>query len=259
VGSGLDFTEEALLLPNIIDYQENDRKFREAVRNYYSNLITRIPFLGGKDLEIGLRKSNKEELSADNMPLNIDDYIRYRHALTHPEVAETREKARGNQLKKFYIYDSVTAREIGLKETEESDKAMAIYLEIKSNKEKVDMLLTLLGEDPRSYETVGERTKALRVKAETQSKDFLTNYTIDNFELRYTIQSLINTNVFIKTSTGQIVEAQEKKLIGNSMNEAITEVQKEEYSNLMVLWKQKMQEALKKNFGRKKAVAGGRA
>src|SRR5690606_19206039 len=103
-GSGLTFQEQKLLLPDVIGVEANDKDFRREVEKFYHEILTKIPD-AGIELEIGLENDN-EPLSESNMPLNIKDYVIYRHIINSPQVAKDKDTAdRWGHLKPFYIED----------------------------------------------------------------------------------------------------------------------------------------------------------
>ena len=75
VGSGLNFTEQKLLMPTLVDCEPSDRNFRTKCSEYFASIATKVPYGKGRDLEIGLETSNNEDLSETNMPLNLPDYV----------------------------------------------------------------------------------------------------------------------------------------------------------------------------------------
>ncbi len=128
-GSGLTREEQVLLLPLILGIPVNDMSFWKLVDKYYTEINTTIPFGGvGLELEIALVKEQKLPISidpktglaqrtkegslmlktvvtAENMPISIDDYVKYRHALAHPHCGATPQEAHGNSLVQYYIED----------------------------------------------------------------------------------------------------------------------------------------------------------
>ena len=151
IGSGLTFNEQKLLLPTIVDCEPEDRNFRAKVAEYYGSIKTIVPYEKGRELEIGLSESNKDPLSAKNLPLNLADYITYRHAAAHPLCAKDKQSADGNMLVEYYIFDPQEQEDFEVKLSQDADKALELYLKIKKTPERVDMLLTLLNVDPRIF------------------------------------------------------------------------------------------------------------
>jgi len=104
VATGLSFDEQRILLPHVTGIEPADRDFRRAVQDYYHTIQTRVPKNGVK-LQISL-ENDALPLSNENMPLNIKDYLCYKHILNHPEVAKDQPEAQRYYNKKFYIHDA---------------------------------------------------------------------------------------------------------------------------------------------------------
>lgn len=249
VGSGLTFSEEAILLPLLLDVPVEDREFRKKVTNFYVEIDTPIPYGTGRTLEIGLDGDNDKPISAkDNMPLNVMDYLRYRQIIKHPEVATTKEEADGNSGKTFYIFDPTDVVKKNAKRIDEKDAAMTIYLEVKNSPDKVDSMLTMLGVDPREFNSKDAaklKQEELRLQSETNPSEFVAIYGNAHLEIRYWITTMVNTGV-LKVMNGKYVDGESTKLVANNLEEMIFFFKDEANSEAVVLYKTRMQESLKK-------------
>jgi len=253
VGSGMDFDEEEIILPLILDVPADDKEFRKKVTEFYEMLDSEVPHDTGLQLEIGLKGSNKEPISKNNRPINPLEYVRYRHAKGHPEVAESKEAAKGNSLKKYYIFDPKKLQEKSTKRNEEKDAAMQIYLELKQDPAKVDMMLTLLGIDPREFSNSNLRTEALRQQAELNAEKFIQTKDEGELEIRYWIKTMENVGV-IKNIGNKYINAETKAIIGNNLEETIYFFKDEEKSEEITVLKALMQEAVKKPYTKPKKM-----
>lgn len=142
-GTGLDFKEQRMLLPEFIGVEASDKDFRRKVTETYDNFIIKIP-KDGISLEVGLEDDSKP-LSETNLPLQLPDYLKYRFIIRHPDVAQNKEEAQRSYSKKFYIVDpnQVTAQALSVNTLE--DKAYELYMRFKDDSVKVDQILTMLG------------------------------------------------------------------------------------------------------------------
>lgn len=247
-GSGLDFEEQKLLMPLIVDCEPTDRNFRAKVAEYFASIKTVIPYGKGKSLEIGLEKSNKEPLSQDNQPLDVYDYITYRHAIAHPLVAATKQEADRNMLKQFYIFDPQAAEDREVKENTSKDAALEQYLLIKKTPEKVDMLLTLLLQDPRTF--TGKNADALKIEklkelAQSNPAKFVSTFKDKFFEELYVIKTMVNTGVLNRVGEN-IIDIDTGETIGHTSQEAVAWFRDKANSERVVILKAKMQEAMTK-------------
>lgn len=115
--TGLTFDEEKELMPDIINIPFEDRDFRREVLRYFKDISTKIPDGEGLTLEIGRKFDNNmpavyTKVTKDgeevvyNQPINVEDYVRYKHALGHPHVTDNIKLLKGNpHIYRFYIED----------------------------------------------------------------------------------------------------------------------------------------------------------
>lgn len=252
IGSGLTFAEQKLLMPHVIDSEVTDKDFRKKCTDFFAEIKTTVPYEKGVELEIGL-EDNTKPLGAElkdgslNLPINIFEFVKYRHALAHPEVAVDAKTGKGNQLKKYYIFDAQATIDENKNLADAKDKALQLYLTVKKDLKKVDMLLTLLGIDPRTMKGANEealKTAALKEKADTEAAKFVSLYEDKFFEEQYVIQSMINTGV-LKKAGETIIDPNMGTTIGHNLDEAIAWFKDEKNnSEQIVILKAKMQEGL---------------
>jgi hypothetical protein len=204
-GSGMTLEEEALVMPSVLSIPLQDPNFRREVSNYFRDINTVIP-QDGLPLVISLEDDDME-LSRDNMPVKVDDYIKYRHAVGHPFTAMSEYDARSNPLKRYYVEDQEEIVKQERAKVDEVDKALSIYFEIKKNKKKVNMVLALMG---ASTEEGEDATVALKSAAEKDPLKFHKVATDDDLQLKYEISSMVSEGVldlvkgkYIRTDTAE--------------------------------------------------------
>lgn len=247
IGSGLTHDEEELLLPDIIDTTVGDRDFRKRVTEFYAEMDTPIPYHTGCTLEIGLKVDNFSPLSTKNMPINVSDYLRYRHAKNHPQMAQSKEESDGNATKQYYIFDKDTLQNKGSEKRKQRDNAMAVYFQIKEDIKKVDMMLTLLGTDPREFtgkNTDDDKIEALRILADKESERFTTTYKEENFDTRAWIKTMVNVGVLKEMGTSYR-DGETNKLIGKTLEETIYYMLDVDHQDEVDMYKARTQEASK--------------
>lgn len=260
IGSGLNFTEQKLLMPTIIDCEVGDKDFRNKVANYFTTIRTVVPYKEGRKLEIGLEKDNTKPLDEDNMPLDIHDYISYRHAIEHPWVAVTEEEARNNMIAQYYLFDPQASEDAEILLNSARDKALEMYLQVKKTPEKIDMLLTLLNVDPRLF--AGKNATALKEErlneiATKQPDKFVETIEFKNFDERYRLITMINVGV-LKRIEARIMDLETGETIGHDMEEAIVWVKDKAHSERWSLLLARMQEAMAKPLSATEKAAGKR-
>ena len=259
IGSGLSIAEQELLMPYLIQIEKDDREFRTAVFKFFNSLSTKIPFSTGKDFEIGLEKSNTEPLAKDNMPLDIEQYVRYRHAKNHPWVAGSKSEAEGNQLKLFYIHDADKQHKEDTDKLVIQDEADEIWLKIKNQPQKVTMLLTSLGFDERDYLGRNGETRKQNDLREFINKDaikFLSVYRDDRFETKYWLKAMVKASIVEEVGTSFVIK-ENKKLLGRSEMETVLFLEDPENADTVSYLKGATQDVLRKprtTANRKKLV-----
>lgn len=241
--SGLDFNEQKILLPEIIGVEPNDLNFRAKVQQLYYEFLTRVPKDGLK-LQIGLQdptqplyklrkdKNGKDEIdpASINMPLDVKDYITYRHAIKSPEVAKDKADALRNYGKNFYIVDHEVQAKTATTLNTLEDKAMALYFKYMDDKIKLDQILTMLG-----VKTYGltKAAKVLKLKAlaqkdtkltESEQKDklqkFITMAEDTDLELKFMISELIGAQYFRRVGNNILYEESGNK-VGDNLEDAV--------------------------------------
>lgn len=166
IGTGLLDWEVSLLLPSIVDLPSSDREFWKAVNDFYRNIDTAVT-PEGLTLEIGLTEDNEMPISYKqngetvlNLPLNIYDYVIYRHILKHPMVAKTFAEAKeyGGQ-KMWYILDRIAESKIELAKLENRKLADEVYYKVIADKEQIRMFLILAGVNPNQLSEIDRKLK----------------------------------------------------------------------------------------------------
>jgi hypothetical protein len=253
VGSGLTFEEMDLLMPYMLNIPTTDNFFRQRCSEFFKTIVTRIPHGSGKELEIGLMFDNskpitwKNEDGKYNLPINIDEFIRFRHASEHPKVAGSQGAAKGDVTKEYYIFDKEEAITANSNTAKVKDQAITAYLNVKENPDKVNMMLTLLNVDPRKFTGRGAkmvREQELRKLADTKPEKFMEIYESDNFEIRFHIQAMVNTGIFKKVGN-QFVDAETSTIFAHTIEEAVYNFQDPLNSQTVGMLKARLQEALK--------------
>lgn len=259
IGTGLEFEEIDVLMPRVIDIPKDDRTFRPAVTEFYKNLATPIPFGTGKELEIGLKLDNgklvtyQNEKGEYNLPIHMQDYLRYRHAKRHPLVAPSKSLALGNMLKEFYIFDEAEVNEQNATIGKRRDEALGTYLAIQQDMDKVDAMLTLLDVDIRAYHGVDAPTLKLQKLYELCTADsdrFMNVHDAKHFEYRFLVQKMLNTEVIRKIGA-QLVDKETGAILGHNVEEVIYYLQDVNNSDKTTILKSKTQEAMKKKLDMK--------
>ncbi len=203
-GSGLTREETNLLIPEMTGYypEHDKREFNRSVAEFYKNMNTKVPAEGLR-LNIALEKDGP--LSNDNFPVKAHNYIVYKHAMGHPEVAESLEEANKYDHKRFYIEDSDSV----LKETSElsnkEDAARLEYYRLIDDSDKVNHMLTMLGKTHSKMEDSEKKVllkefvtidKSLNAASNEQRMDHFIALSSDKYlEIKYRIEEMVRVEV----------------------------------------------------------------
>lgn len=247
VASGLSTQEEQLLLPVVLGIPCSDRDFWAKRDQYYASIETKVP-VNGLDLIVGLT-SDDMPLSSANMPVDVIQYVRYRHAKLHPWCAETEADAKGNSLKYCYIYDPISASTNTRSEADIQDDALSVFFELKKNATKVNMMLTMLGTDYRDIAGQNDehtnqlRLDSLRKLVMERPKDTLVISRDMDFEVKFDLQMMVNTGI-IKKISGKYIISETGTNMGDQEAAVLFLKDVDANSEHITILKAKMQESL---------------
>lgn len=227
-GTGLSPTEQKLLMPYLHGVEADDKDFRKKTEKYFDEILTKVPPKGLK-LEIGLEDDNKP-LGEDNLPLNITEYVAYRHAIKFPQLALSEDEAERSPLKHFFIVDPDHVTSTGLKINELEDQAVACYFKYKDDEIKVDQILTLLG---TNIKVMTHSAKVLKLKEVSRKNDnqgeqeqqdtlkrFIEICEDQDIAMKYLLQELVGAQIIEKVGTSLTIK-ESGELIGNNAREAV--------------------------------------
>lgn len=247
-GHGLNDEELELLLPQVLDVRFDDLEFKKLVDRYYTDINTVVPYNDkGLELEVGLRLDNSKPITYTetkdlgegktgtlrNLPLDVEQYVRYRHALGHPDCAASPGEAKGNGTIKYYIEDPDAVLAETVRSSEIKDKAILIYNQIKDEPEKVKMVLTLLKRFIKkkavgeiviisNYNTDQQMIK-LRDIAEKEPTEFTKAATDEQLKFKYLLDELISVGL-LRRAGSSILIAESGDPIGASEQTAVDEL-----------------------------------
>jgi hypothetical protein len=228
VGTGLSFKEQNILMPEQLGIESTDKDFRRAVTDFFHNILTNVPKDGLK-LEVGL-EDDKAELSKDNMPINVREYIIFRHLLKHPQVAPDRPTAEREIMRRFYLVDphKVAASVNAINKTE--DEALGLYFKHKDNPIKVDQILTMMGINARDMKRDQKVVKLKQLASKDPKlnsteqaelfKNFIETCNDVNLETKYLVEELIAIKYLKRIGTSVLIDESNESL-GDNMDEVI--------------------------------------
>jgi len=242
-GTGLTLSEQNILMPIVLNMEASDRDFRKSVAHFFHAIQTKVHPSdkfgnGGTPLEIGLW-DNKKPLSEDNLPLNISDYIKWKHVIGHKVVAKTYEEAIGNQLKEYYIFDPSEDIKLVNSSVKVKDKAFKKLFEIENNMAEILKYLTLFQIAPSTI--IGKEYSKLRTIVETEPEKFLKHAESPNTDAVYLITRLVNAKIF-KMSGPRVLVGASGEVIGSTAAEAVAYIRDPKMSEQVIAFRGLLQE-----------------
>lgn len=225
--TGLSFEEEKAIMPSILKIEADDRGFRQAVTNYFDSIVTPVP-QRGVVLEIGLANDN-QPISTSNLPLKPKDFVAYRHAIAHRDVALNKEDGESTFGKAFYIHDPKGTSESAIKLSELEDKATALYFKYKGDIVKVDQILVMLGiqinklthaEKVLKFKELSQRGSGIESEQTDRLNNFIEICTDKDLEYKYLITEMIGAKFLKKVGTN-ILLAESGEKVGDNMEDAV--------------------------------------
>jgi len=240
--TGLTRLEENIVLPDLlggITATDDKNEFRRQVQAFYKDMNTKVPAEGLK-LQIGLEQEG--ELSENNPPLKPMDYVRYKHAIKHPQVAMNKDDAEKYQHVLFYVVDKALQLDNKSKLQEFEDKAQIEYLKINRDLSKVEMVLTLLGVNTRNL-TESDMVIQLKAQASIDSdlSDVMNTEKLQRFvavvndrELisKYDLMEMVRANLLERVKT-KILLKESGEVIGDNLKEAVVWLQDKANSKIV--------------------------
>jgi len=214
----LSYEEEDLLLPYIIDCDANDRDFRKKVTAYYHDISITVP-KEGANLEIGLKSSNLEPVSKQNLPINIVDYVNFKAVYKNPRLAKSKALSIGNPHVRYYIEDSESSLAQEKEIAESKDQALQIYFANKSNQKFIAMALDLMVVNHKDKNPI-ERELLFRKLAETKPVEFVRITTDKDAQLKHLISLAISANI-LKRVGQAVVWVESGETLGHTIDEAV--------------------------------------
>ena len=238
-GSGLEGWEEDILLSKFLGIKEDDPKFKEERDLFYVNMNTKVPYETGIELQIGLKVDNDQPIvfkneegkTVNNFPLELEDYLRYRHAIKHPEVAELESQSESIIIK-YYVVDSLLKKKLAREAENVSDVALEYWFEVKRIPKDAAMHLMLLGVN---YKTIDSADWSATLKDLILNKGkaatFIENYKDTDNNVRFDILRYVKEGIIIREGNRYIFEAEQ---VGASEKDFI-EYLKDENNNETIL------------------------
>lgn len=210
------------------DYYKIKAKLDEVEKKYNlvnrSNLAELRKALQVKINAIDAIEREKAELG---YPLNVEDYLMYRHCLLYNDVAKDMAFINGEQNVRFYIKDNKKEEERKRKQHELANKAIANYVVLLSDDALFDAVYVqycVTNAKPILHSLLKDRMDReieLRQFAAEYPDKFNKIYSNKDIRIIADIELLIARGEFIKSEYNQNITTPDGTLIGANMSEAL--------------------------------------
>lgn len=228
---GLSDAQEREYLPRIHGVSPDSPDYTEACQKWWAELTVDVPS-DGKLLEIGERP--------DDEPIALEDWIIFKWAQKHTQVAETREKALAHPDKGFWVYDP--EREIQQENADVQYRRSAYreFIKMEDNEEKLDLMLRVLTNSQPTSMTAEEKENELEGYLRENPREFISAAKDKKLEIRGLILDLIEFEILQKVGN-QIMYMDET--LGDSIDEAVAWFGNKRHSSKVSTMKAKLKEA----------------
>lgn len=201
--------------------EEIEKKYNAVNRNNSAELRKAL------QAKINAIDAIEREKAQYGYPLNVEDYLMYRHCLLYNDVAKDMAFINGEQNIRFYIKDNKKEEERKRKQHELANKALSNYVILLGDETLFDAVYVqycVINAKPILSSLLKER-----MDREVELRQFAAEYP-DKFNKLYSnkdirtiadIELLIARGEFIRTEYNQNITTSDGVLIGANMTEAL--------------------------------------
>jgi hypothetical protein len=196
------------------EYEKVDRANQDALRKALKLKIDRLNALESTKYKYG-------------DPVNLEEYLMYRHCLLYKEVAKDTAFINSDSSIRFYIKDEAREAELRKKLIIERKTAMTNYVELSGTKEKFDAVYLAICQkkNDNMTEALGrdnsERQQVIMDYVNTNPDKFNKLYNDKKIILKAFIENLILRGELVRTDYNQQITKPDGTFIGANINDAI--------------------------------------
>lgn len=188
----------------------------------------------------------ESEQYAVGSPVNITDYILYRHCLLYRDIAKDTALINCDPFVRFYLKDDAKDKERQQKLRQEINNAKRNYIEVIGDDEMFDAVYVqycVVAGLPIVNSLLSERMdKESQLDKFSASEPVKFNSIVKDRDLRIKslIELLIARGEFVRSQFNQNITTQDGEFIGANMKEAITWAKNPENENVLAAFKNKL-------------------
>ena len=228
---GIEGAEEKLLLDGVLDVGPNHDDWTKHSKKFWSEMNISVPFEG-----VTLDISTDE----NSVPFNKEDYMKYRFAVKHPQVALSKEDMDSKH--RFYIHDTtrdLIKRNNEIQVRKDADKE---FIKVTSDDKKMTRILRLLSVDRNPDKmTALQKENALYDLKNENPKKFFKISTDKNLEIKAEVEELVSAGV-LRRIGNQVVYLDE--VIGETLEDAVVYLKNKKNSGTLTILRVKLKEAI---------------
>lgn len=227
---GVEGDEEKKLLSKYLGINPDSLDFERETIAFWAELVIDVPSEG---IQLNVTKDGKGE------PVAPLDYIKYRWAIKHKLVAESREEMIANPYKQFYIYDPEEEIRKSNSKVQEKLDAYSEFLKVKKDEKKMGRLIRLLGNANPDRLTLQEKENMLDTLVTNEPAKFAAIARDKNLDIRAEIEEMVSKNILRKIGN-QVYYIDDK--IGDTTDDAILYFKDSKNSSTITTLKAKLEE-----------------
>jgi len=215
------------------EYSRIDRSDMSAIEKGVAKRVAAINSLEGEKCEYG-------------RPVNLEDYLMYRHCLLYKPVAKDTALINSDPTYRFYIKDEAKEAEKKKRFTEERVKAMNKFIELNASPSKFNAVY--LSICVANNKNIAEALLKDYTEKQTIVMDFVNNnpdkfnkMTNDkNIVLKAFIETLIARGELVRAEYNQQISTADGEFIGSNINEAVAYFNNPEHKALYEAYQNKL-------------------
>ena len=196
------------------DYAKVDRTNLSAIKNAIKKRVNALNILESEKYKIG-------------HPVNLEQYIIYRHCLLYRDVAKDTAIVNSDPSVRFYIKDEAKEAEKQKKLTEYRMQAMRNFIELNASPTKRNAVYIAIVASRNEnvsealIKTDSEKTSYLMDYVNTHPDKFNKLFADKNITTRAFIETLIVRGELVRSEFNQQISTADGTLIGSNMNGAV--------------------------------------
>jgi len=232
VNTGLTLTETQKYMPPILGVSDSDPSFYKQVKEWFMNLSIEVP-AQGVDFEIDTDKAGN--------PINVMDYIKYKFSSSHPYVlidSTDKDELRRKRRHTFIVEDKSREKVALVAAKDARKKALASYIKVSADKEKMIQVLRVLGEYPDSMDAETQEITLEKLANENPTLFYATANNSD-LSIKAFIRNCLSAEVLRKVGNTYL---DGEEALGNSEEEVVLFLKDKRNSETLVTLKARLKQ-----------------